>query len=104
MHKTNIPDDIIHACIERRGRADVFRYLESTRLALFVIDMQNAWVEPGLSALEIPETRLIVDNINRLARAIRKAGGLLRGPSQRSLLIGRTVCTNNLPLKSCVKG
>ena len=77
MHKTSIPEDIIHACIERRGRTAVFRSLDPTRLALIVIDMQNAWVEPGLSALEIPETRSIVDNINRLAREIREVGGIV---------------------------
>ena len=77
MHKTSIPQDIIDACIERRGRTGVFRNLEPTRLALIVIDMQNAWVEPGLSSLEIPESRSIVDNINRLARTVRKVGGIV---------------------------
>ena len=32
--------------------------------------MQNSWVEPGLSPLEIPMTRAIIPNINRLAAAL----------------------------------
>ena len=60
MHKFEIPDDVVNACIERRGRLDVFTQLEPKRLALVVIDMQNAWVEPGASPLEIPVTRSIL--------------------------------------------
>ena len=77
MHKFKIPDDIVNACIERRGKREVFTELEPSRLALVVIDMQNAWVEPGVSPLEIPVTRSIVDNINRLAGVVRASGGIV---------------------------
>ncbi len=77
MHKFEIPDDVVNACIERRGRLDVFTQLEPKRLALVVIDMQNAWVEPGASPLEIPVTRSIVGNINRLAEVVRANGGIV---------------------------
>ncbi len=77
MHKFEIPDDVVNACIERRGRLEVFTQLEPSRLALVVIDMQNAWVEPGASPLEIPVTRSIVDNINRLAEVVRATGGIV---------------------------
>ena len=77
MHKFKIPDDVVNACIERRGKREVFTELEPSRLALVVIDMQNAWVEPGVSPLEIPVTRSIVDNINRLAGVVRASGGIV---------------------------
>jgi len=77
MHKTIIPENVIDSCIALRGHTQVFSSIEPERSALVVIDMQNAWVEPDLSAVEIPESRSIVDNINRLARATRAAGGIV---------------------------
>lgn len=74
MHQINIPQPVIDACLVRRGQFEVFETIDPARTALVVIDMQNAWVESGLSPVEIPETRSIVDNINRLAAAARKAG------------------------------
>ncbi|MDP6734016.1 MAG: isochorismatase family cysteine hydrolase [Gammaproteobacteria bacterium] len=77
MHKIIIPENVIDSCIALRGDTQVFSSIEPERSALVVIDMQNAWVEPDLSAVEIPESRSIVDNINRLARATRAAGGIV---------------------------
>jgi ureidoacrylate peracid hydrolase len=77
MHKIAIPDAITDACIARRGRSHVFESIDPTRTALIVIDMQNAWVEPGVSMLEIPQSRTVIDNINRLASATRNAGGIV---------------------------
>ena len=74
MHKIDIPRRIVDACVSRRGSLRVFDSVDPSRAAVVVIDMQNAWVEPGISPLEIPETRAIVENINRLARAAREAG------------------------------
>ncbi|MDE0114062.1 MAG: cysteine hydrolase [Albidovulum sp.] len=75
MHEVVIPKEIKEACIKRRGRLHVFDKLDSRSTALVVIDMQNSWLKPGMSPLEIPEARTIVDNINALARTIRKANG-----------------------------
>jgi len=77
MHKVAIPRKIIESCLRFRGRLHAFESLEPARTALIVIDMQNAWVEPGVSPLEIPTTREITDNINRLAAAVRAAGGIV---------------------------
>lgn len=77
MHKITIPRKIIESCLRFRGRLHAFEALQPERTALIVIDMQNAWVEPGVSPLEIPTTRDIVDNINRLAAAVRDAGGIV---------------------------
>ncbi|HSD44020.1 MAG TPA: isochorismatase family cysteine hydrolase [Burkholderiales bacterium] len=44
--------------------------------ALVVVDMQNYFMAPG-QQVEIPEAREIVPNVNRLAEALRRAGGLV---------------------------
>ena len=77
MHKISIPQEIAEACMKRRGRLHVFDKLDPRSTALVVIDMQNSWLKPGMSSLEIPEARTIIDNINSLARTVRKANGVV---------------------------
>ncbi|UCE30703.1 MAG: cysteine hydrolase [Burkholderiales bacterium] len=59
---------------ERRGRLHVFDALQPERVALVVIDMQVAFLEAG-APVETPPGQSIVPNINRLAGALRDAGG-----------------------------
>lgn len=59
---------------ERRGRPYAFPTLEAKHTALVVVDMQNVFVAPGAPA-EVPMAHAIVPNINRLAAAVREAGG-----------------------------
>jgi hypothetical protein len=42
--------------------------------ALLIIDMQRAFLDKG-AAIEVPEGRLIIDNINRLSDSVRRRGG-----------------------------
>jgi ureidoacrylate peracid hydrolase len=77
MHKIDIPQEVIDSCIRLRGRRHAVEAIVPERLALIVVDMQNAWVQPDLSPLEIPMTRSIIPNINRLAAAVREAGGIV---------------------------
>lgn len=77
MHKVDIPQKIIDSCIRLSGRQHALESLEPKRLALIVVDMQNSWVEAGFSPLEIPMARAIIPNINRLAAAVRAAGGIV---------------------------
>ncbi len=46
---------------------------EPQRTALLVIDMQRAFVEPG-AALEVPQARDIIPNIQRLIACCREIG------------------------------
>src|SRR5260370_23042076 len=48
--------------------------IEAGRAALLVVDMQNYFCAPGFPH-EVPMAREIVPNINRIARAVRGAGG-----------------------------
>jgi ureidoacrylate peracid hydrolase len=74
MHATTLPTEILERMTRRRGRPYAFERLDPRRCALVVIDMQNAFVEPGAPA-EVPMARAIVPNINRLAEAVRRTGG-----------------------------
>src|SRR5258708_33481190 len=75
MHKLAIPQSIIDRVIERRGREHVYDGLDPARSALLVVDMQNAFMLPGVAHSLCPMAEEIVPNINRLARAVRSTGG-----------------------------
>jgi ureidoacrylate peracid hydrolase len=76
MHPTALPEDIVERMRARRGRLHLFETVEPAHTALVVIDMQNAFLRPGAPS-ETPVAREIVPNINRLARALRSAGGVV---------------------------
>lgn len=74
MHKIEIAQQAIDISMRRRGRVQPFTAIEPRKTALLVVDMQTGFVAPGAVA-EIPVAREIVPNINRLAGALRQAGG-----------------------------
>lgn len=76
MHPTALPPEIVERMRVRRGRLHLFDRLDARRTALVVIDMQNAFLRPG-AASETPVAREIVPQINRLAQALRDAGGVV---------------------------
>jgi ureidoacrylate peracid hydrolase len=75
MHHINIPRWVVDRVIKRRGAEHVFTDLDPGRTALIVIDMQNAFMLPAVAFVEITSAPDIVPNINRLAAAMRAAGG-----------------------------
>ena len=64
--KTVLPD-----VIARRGREHVYDNLDPSKTALVVVDMQNAFMLPGVAHSLVPVAQEIVPNINRLAEAVR---------------------------------
>ncbi len=74
MHRIQLSAQALELAVRRRGRVQPFETIEPTRTALLVVDMQTGFVAPGAVA-EIPAARDIVPNINRLAGALRRAGG-----------------------------
>jgi ureidoacrylate peracid hydrolase len=74
LHPTDLPADIAERLMRRRGKLHLFDALESRRTALVVIDMQRSFVLPE-AASAVPAARAIVPAINRLAAAMRAAGG-----------------------------
>jgi ureidoacrylate peracid hydrolase len=75
MHKIAIPQSVVDRVIARRGRAHIHDDLEPARTALVVVDMQNAFMMPGVAHSLCLEAQEIVPNINRLAQAMRETGG-----------------------------
>lgn len=69
-----IREHIINRVMARRGRLHIFDSIDARRTALVVIDMQKTFCEPGAPA-EVAESRSIIKPINRLAAALREAGG-----------------------------
>ena len=75
MHKIAIPQSVIDRVIARRGREHIHDDLDPSRTALVVVDMQNAFMLPGVAHSLCLEAQEIVPNINRLAQAVRETGG-----------------------------
>jgi ureidoacrylate peracid hydrolase len=75
MHKVVIPQSIVDRVIARHGREHVYEDLDPRRTALVVVDMQNAFMLPGVAHSLCPMAEKIVPNINRLAGAVRASGG-----------------------------
>jgi ureidoacrylate peracid hydrolase len=75
MHTLAIPKSVIDRVIERRGREHAYDDLDPAKSALVVVDMQNAFMLPGVAHSLCPMAEKIVPNINRLAQAVRAAGG-----------------------------
>lgn len=74
MHKISIPAYALRLLRERGRDGEELERIDPARTALLVVDMQNGFVAPG-AALEISYAREIVPKINRLATALRLAGG-----------------------------
>ncbi len=75
MHRLSIPQSIIDRVVARRGREHVFDNIDPGKSALIVVDMQNAFMLPGVAHSLCPMAEKIVPNINRLAAAVRATGG-----------------------------
>ena len=76
MHDVEIPQEHLDRVIRRRGTLHIFENFNPDSTALFVVDMQNAFIAPGALA-EVPKAREISPNINRMANALRDAGGCI---------------------------
>ena len=74
MHSSELPREIVERLTRRRGKRHIFASIDPAHSALVVIDMQHSFVAPD-AAYAVPEAREIVPNINRLAGALRAAGG-----------------------------
>ncbi len=74
MHRYIMPDWVKERVLRRQGKLFANETIEAARSALVVVDMQNYFCAEGFPA-EVPLSREIVPNINRLAAAMRAAGG-----------------------------
>ena len=75
MHNISIPQSVTDRIIARRGREFAYEDLDPRRTALVVVDMQNAFMMPGVAHSLCLTAQEIVPNINRLAETLRSTGG-----------------------------
>lgn len=74
MSHPDLDPAVLAAVAARRGRTRVYDDVAAVRTALVVIDLQKAFMRPGAPS-EVPAARAIVPALNRLAAALRGAGG-----------------------------
>ncbi|MGI9131330.1 MAG: isochorismatase family protein [Candidatus Nanopelagicaceae bacterium] len=74
MHKVGVRQHIVDRVIARRKKYHWFNELDASKTALVVIDMQNTFCEPN-SPAEVPQSRDIVNPINKFAKSLRDKGG-----------------------------
>jgi ureidoacrylate peracid hydrolase len=74
MHRYVLPEWVKERVLRRQGKLFANETIAAAHTALVVVDMQNYFCAEGFPA-EVPLSRTIVPNINRLARAMRAAGG-----------------------------
>ncbi|GAA5058116.1 cysteine hydrolase [Erythrobacter westpacificensis] len=76
-----MPHKVDHAAIlkshaEVRGDiGNIWQSIDPAKTAHLIVDMQNGFVAEG-APVEVPEARGVVDEINRLSRAVRDASGV----------------------------
>ena len=75
MHPFSIPDAIAARVAARCGTVHPFARLDARRTALVVIDMQNGYMREDLSHAYCAMAKRVVPAVNRLAAALRDAGG-----------------------------
>ncbi|GAC1343798.1 MAG: cysteine hydrolase [Acetobacteraceae bacterium] len=73
----SMPDWALRRALGKRGTAHPFASLEAPRTALVVIDLQVGFMHPRGGYMECPAARDVVPAVNRLADALRRAGGLV---------------------------
>jgi ureidoacrylate peracid hydrolase len=74
VHPISIPEEVIAQVRAQRGKLTRYERLSGPKTALIVIDLQNVFMLPGMP-VEVPAAREIVPTVNRLAAAVRSAGG-----------------------------
>ena len=74
MHKYVVPDSIRARVLRLQGKPFALETIDAARAALVVVDMQNYYMAEGYPN-ESPVARAVVPNVNRMAAAMRAAGG-----------------------------
>ena len=77
MHKPFVvPPELEKKLVARRGRVHAYESFDPKNTALVVVDMQNFFMADG-ELMAANGSADIVPNVNRLARAVREAGGFV---------------------------
>lgn len=78
MHKVALNSSVVELTLARRGgRPHAFADLDPRHTALLVVDLQNAYLDVSLNLSFNQHALDIVPNVNRIARTLRAAGGIV---------------------------
>ncbi|HTT81665.1 MAG TPA: cysteine hydrolase [Stellaceae bacterium] len=75
LNGATIPDAIVQRVVARRGGEHCYADLDPATTALVVIDLQHAFMDEAVGHAVVPAAIDIVPAVNRLAEAVRQAGG-----------------------------
>ena len=75
MHKVVIPGSIVERVIKHRGKEHIYEDLDPKKTALLVVDLQNAFMLPGVAHALCETAPAIVPNVNAIAHTVRETGG-----------------------------
>jgi ureidoacrylate peracid hydrolase len=75
MHPFTLPEHIQARVVARCGTPHPFARLDPRRTALVVVDLQNGFMREDLAHAWCPMAEHVVPAVNRLAGALRQAGG-----------------------------
>jgi ureidoacrylate peracid hydrolase len=76
MHKFEMPESYVERVTQRQGRPHTCESFDGPKTALVVVDMQNYFMHESQQAA-CPVAQDVVPNVNRLAEAVRAAGGIV---------------------------
>ena len=74
-HDFTMPQEVLDRVAKRRGKFRALDRADARKTALVVVDLQNAFMQPGVAHALCEMAASIVPNVNRLADALRQAGG-----------------------------
>jgi ureidoacrylate peracid hydrolase len=74
-HPFTMPQEVLDRVAKRRGKFRALDHADPRKTALVVVDLQNAFMMPGVAHALCEMAPSIVPNVNRLAEALRQAGG-----------------------------
>lgn len=75
MHPFTLPESIQARVAARCGTPHLFARLDPKRTALVVVDLQNGFMREDVAHAWCPMAEHVVPSVNRLAAALRQAGG-----------------------------
>ena len=75
LNGATIADSVVNRVARRRGGEHCFVELDPAKTALVVIDLQHAFMDAAIGFAAVPAAIAIVPAVNRLAAAVRQAGG-----------------------------
>jgi ureidoacrylate peracid hydrolase len=75
MHDFTMPQWAIDRVLQRRSKLHVHDDMDPRRTALIVVDLQNGFMVPEHTRMPVKTAIGTVPNVNRLAAALREAGG-----------------------------